>query len=212
MGRTLLPLLPLLALIALSCGDNAADPADQPPGPETFETFLYGFARAYAVEDSVAYDAYLDSGYTFELLEGEADPDFPEGHWDRAQELAIAGNMFHGRVNEDGKSVRDIDLDLTLIGSAEDRTSYPEKPAGETWYRVTAFVDLLVVANDPDDPSGLLHFIVESNQIFVVRRDPSGSGRYLVYKQIDQQPGAKAESKPGTATGTSWGSVKSYFR
>jgi hypothetical protein len=211
MSRTFLPLLPLLVLIALSCGDSMS-PADQPPGPETFETFLYSFARAYAVEDSVAYDAHLDSSYTFELLEDEADPDFPDGHWDRAQELAIAGNMFHGRVNEAGKSVRDIDLGLALIGSVEERTSYPEKPPGETWYRVTAFVDLLVVVNDPEDPSGLLHFIVESKQIFVVRRDPSGSGRYLVYKQIDQQPSAKAETTPGAATGISWGSVKSYFR
>jgi hypothetical protein len=166
------------------------------------------FAQAYAAMDSARYASLLDSRYTFELLEEEPDPDFPEGWWDRAEELAIAGTMFKGRANPDGQTVRDIILDFQIKSSVVDNTSYPDKPEGEVWHRVAAVVDLRVIANDPCDPHGVMNYLVNSDQIFVVRPDPGHASRYLVYRQIDQPSINKAA---GTQD-ESWTSVKLLWR
>jgi hypothetical protein len=54
---------------------------------------------------------------------------------------------------------------------------------------------------------------VNSDQIFVMRPDPAHAGRFLVFKQTDQEPINKSGEVEGTNTEeTSWGAVKSLFR
>jgi hypothetical protein len=190
--------------------------------PHTFqgtpnEMIEHEFPYAYSTRDSVRYASLLDSRYLFELLPEEVDPDMPNPWWDLAEELAIAGKMFKGRFGEDGVRAQSIHLDLTTKTLVVDNTLYSGKPVGETWYRATATVDLRVVAEDPSssDGSGITNFIVNSDQIFVLRPDPAYTGHFLVYKQTDQGSisGGKGESgmKLGTED-TSWGSVKALWR
>jgi hypothetical protein len=140
----------------------------------------------YADMDSVKYEEALDDAYTFELLEEEPDPDFPEGWWDKIEELAIAGNMFKGRANPQNQTVEDILLALHIRSNVVDNTNYPGKPPGETWYKVTTYVDLRVIADDPADPSGVMNFVVNSDQIFVCRPDPDADSLWTIFRQIDQ--------------------------
>ncbi|MFH1680533.1 MAG: hypothetical protein ABIH26_07805 [Candidatus Eisenbacteria bacterium] len=182
--------LSLFLVVVIGCGgDDAVDPGgpgDNTPGPETPELSIQSFAREYAEMDSAGYASYLDANYTFELLPEEVDSDDPRGWWDRTEELEIAGRMFNGRYNDQGQKVNRIDLTLQVKSKVVDNTGYPGKPPGEIWYKVVCFVDLKVVVEDPSDPEGIVNFIVFSNQDFIMRPDPSGAERYLVYKQKDQ--------------------------
>lgn len=186
------------------------------PAPESFEGFAANFAREYSERDSVAYEERLDAGYVFELLADEVDPgDSNSGWWDRAEEIGIAGRMFAGRYNPDGIKVYNVDLGLVLKSDpVVDNTPYEGKPAGETWYRATTFVDLVVSTENPAAPDGggILHYLVNGDQIFVLRRDPGGSGRYLVVRQIDQDPIGKTGGGPNATERASWSGVKSLFR
>ncbi|MBM3320073.1 MAG: hypothetical protein FJY73_05290 [Candidatus Eisenbacteria bacterium] len=207
-------LLVFFLSIVIGCGgDDAVDPGDNTPDPETPEMSIESFARAYALMDSTAYASYLDEEYTFELLPEEIDPNDPQGRWDRNEELDIAGNMFHGRFNSRGQQVVRIVLALDVKQSVVDNNTYPGKPAGETWYWTTCFVDLVVTADDPNDPEGIINYVVLSNQVFIQRPDPSGAERYIMYKQIDQRPINKTRASAAERVeGMTWGAVKSLFR
>ncbi|MFH1679906.1 MAG: hypothetical protein ABIH26_04600 [Candidatus Eisenbacteria bacterium] len=206
----------VLIVFVIGCGeDNPADTGGNgnPPGPETAEMSIRSFAREYAERDSAAYASYLDADYTFELLPEEVDPNDSLGYWSRSEELAIAGTMFHGRSNDRGWKVNRIDLDLVGKSMSVDNTGYPGKPAGEVWYKVTAAVDLKVVVDAPSDPEGIINFIVLSEQIFIMRPDPSGAERFLVYKQKDQPSINKGPAGLFPATEkANWGAIKSIFR
>ncbi|MFH1681682.1 MAG: carboxypeptidase-like regulatory domain-containing protein [Candidatus Eisenbacteria bacterium] len=168
--------------------------------------------RAYSTMDSARYAALHDSRYRFTLLPEEVDPDDPLPYWDLGEELTIAGRMFSGWENADGRSVDRIALDLLAKTVVVDTTSYPEKPPGETWHKVTAVVDLKVVTEDPSDPEGIINFIVLSDQIFVVRPDPAIEGRYLIVRQNDRPSVNKGAGEGTHGTESSWGMVKSLFR
>lgn len=171
--------------------------------------------EACSNEDSASYDAALDEEYTFELLPLDSDPSQPSPWWEKPEELRIAGNMFESRYNDDGQRVVRIALDIVERSDAVDNTNYPGKPPGETWFRVTALIDLLVVVEDPADPYGVINYVVSSDQIFVVRPDPDDASLWVVYKQRDQEPINKRllQAAFGSSTEqTSWGSVKELFR
>ncbi|MFH1681683.1 MAG: hypothetical protein ABIH26_13710 [Candidatus Eisenbacteria bacterium] len=178
----------------------------------TFQTtpdaFLPDFADAYAAMDSALYASFLDARYRFELLPQDVDPDSTP-FWGTATELKIAGRMFGGRWSDNGARVNRIALDFGPAEVLIDTTSYPGKPAGETWHRVTALVDLKVAAEDPEDPEGIINFIVISYQVFVVRPDPFHPERYLVTHQIDQEP---LNVKPRGTEESSWSALKSIWR
>ncbi|MFH1278632.1 MAG: fibronectin type III domain-containing protein [Candidatus Eisenbacteria bacterium] len=169
--------------------------------------------QAYSRMDSASYAAALDEGYLFELLPSDVDPGDPNPWWDLEEELGIAGNMFNARYNDDGQRVDRIALEMTERSIAVDNTNYPDKPPGETWYKVMALIDLLVVVEDPNDPAGIMNFVVASDQIFTVRPDPADESLWVVYKQVDQEPINFGKTAAGRGTEeTSWGSVKSLFR
>ncbi|RPJ42930.1 MAG: hypothetical protein EHM19_09675 [Candidatus Latescibacterota bacterium] len=217
MKRTIALLGLALLATSLACEEELTDPGDNnPPGDETFEMWARNFAKEYAERDSSGYTAYLDPSYVFELLASEVDPDVPSsGWWDRTEELEIAGRMFTGRYNDDGIKVNGIDLALQLKTTpVVDNDYYQDKPEGETWYLATTYVDLTVVTQNPNatDGSGFVNYIVNCDQKFVLRRDPSGSGRYLVRKQTDRPPINKALDGGGDTEESSWGGVKSLFR
>jgi hypothetical protein len=142
----------------------------------------------YTTMDSAGYEEALDEAYTFELLAGEVDPDDPRGWWDKLEELAITGNMFHARFDSLGRKIDRIKLTLDPKSTVVDNNNYPEKPPGEVWWKVTSFVDLLVTMDDPTDPEGILNLVVRSDQVFVCRPDPDADSLWVIYKQIDQPP------------------------
>jgi hypothetical protein len=110
---------------------------------------------------------------------------------------------------------RSLDLSLDLLSAVEDTAYYPDKPAGESWYRVTTFVDLFLLADNPNalDGSGITNLVVNSEQDFVLRRDPGGSGRYLVCRQMDLEPIRKSDAVRANAVEeASWGKLKKLFR
>jgi len=147
---------------------------------------------AYSTMDSTAYADALDEAYIFELLEDEVDPGIPSsGWWERSEELAIAGSMFTGRYNPEGIKVDGIDLKLQLkTNPTVDNTVYPDRPDGEIWYKATAYVDLTVITTNPtaSDGSGIVNYIVNSDQIFVCRPDPDADSLWVIRKQTDQKP------------------------
>ncbi|RPJ42929.1 MAG: hypothetical protein EHM19_09670, partial [Candidatus Latescibacterota bacterium] len=215
MKRTLL-LAPILCgallLLPLACDKDLSDPGD--PEEETVQEFLNRLMLAYSTMDSVAYETLLDSMYRFEPLSNETISDDPEPWIDREEELALVGRMFHGRYNAAGVKVDGIELDLHPKGDpVVDDSLYEGRPAGETWHRMNVFVDLTVVTQNPNatNGSGIVNYIVTSDQIFVVRRDPGGSGRCLSVRQIDQESIGKTAGGPGGVEETSGGAIKLFF-
>lgn len=186
-------------LLATSCvlapggGDPDPDPGGGDIDRKTIENLITKWLPdAYSTMDSTAYADALDEAYIFELLEDEVDPGIPSsGWWERSEELAIAGSMFTGRYNADGIKVDGIDLKLQLkTNPTVDNTVYPDRPDGETWYKATAYVDLTVITTNPtaSDGSGIVNYIVNSDQIFVCRPDPDADSLWVIRKQTDQKP------------------------
>ncbi len=211
-------ILPVFACAILFFGCDKNLPSDFEPEPEEScpnrtELITEELPRVYAAMDSAGYAALFDPDYRFELLDSEVDPDSPNPWWNLVTELDIAGRMFNARYNDTGQRVVGIQLSLTDRTTVVDTTSYPGKPEGETWYKVTAFVDLVVVVEDPNDDEGVINFVVLSDQLLVVRPDPENDGCWLIYKQEDQEPINKNGALPGRRTEeASWGAVKSLFR
>jgi len=171
------------------------------------------FAAAYSTRDSLRYAFLLDSRYRFTPLLDEIDPDDPLPYWTLDEEHAIAGRMFAGTANSRGQIVKRIKLVLDVKTSAVDDTPDPERPPGEIWHRTTTFVDLLVTVDDPEDPEGIMHYVVLSDQVFIARPDPARAGRYLVVRQEDRHPINRMPKGPSRGTEeTSWGRIKSLWR
>ena len=169
------------------------------------------FTAAYTSMDSAAYEEALDASYQFQLLPEDVDPDNPDqAWWDKTTEMIIAGNMFSGRPSGDGQEVRFIDLALDERLTVVDNDAYEQKPAGETWYRVTTSVDLQVVVEDPRDQEGYTNYMVLSEQIFICRPDPDDGEKWVIFRQLDQ-PFINKNRAAGTQD-SSWGKVKNLFR
>ena len=118
------------------------------------------------------------------------DPEDPVEWWDREDELRIAGRMFNSWVNNDGQRVNSITLTLSNIIKRVESTSFGPNlpPQGETWYRVTAGVDLRVLVEDPARPDGETLYLVGSDQEFVTRPDPNEEGLWVIFRQYDKEP------------------------
>lgn len=210
MRRDALPLL-LVALLAASCGsDRGTGPARSLPlRLEDPEEFLGRFAAAYTAMDTAAYFAEIDPSYLFEMDPGEwSSAGLPERSWDREEEAEITRRIFSGARNDRGEWVDGIRADMAPKSVAEDRTAYAGRPPGETWYQVIALVDMEAVIVDPVGRT-ITAYRTRSEQIFVARPDPRGTGRYLVVRQSDRAPTADAgvDSPPVL----SWGLLKARF-
>lgn len=198
--RSLAALALVLLLFAVPYFGCALNPSEKDPGEtipivpgeldRTTRTNLITkyLPTAYTQMDSIAYDEALDEAYIFELLPDDEDPSAPPEWWDRIEELRVAGNMFGARYNNHDQKVERITLSMTVKTDAVDNTNYPGKPPTEIWYKITAFVDLLVVVEDPSDIEGVVNYVVSSDQIFTVRPDPDADSLWVIYKQADQEP------------------------
>ena len=208
------------ALVAagLACDE---DTVFEPPGNEEPEDTLRNsttsliedyFTEAYTQMDSAAYEAALDSCYQFTLLPQDIDPDNPDQDWwDKTTEMTIAGNMFSGRENDERQKVQAIQLSLDEKLTVVDNDQYDQKLPWETWYRVTADVDLIVTVEDPADlEGGITNYIVYSEQIFVCRPDPQDCEKWVIFRQQDR-PFINKRGAPETED-SSWGEVKNLFR
>ncbi|MBN1826659.1 MAG: hypothetical protein JW958_10355 [Candidatus Eisenbacteria bacterium] len=218
MRRTaLFALLFPLALLFLPCCDDddnpvgGGDPDPSPRGAASPESLVVLLADAYNTEDSTDYADLLDSLYVFALDPDNINPGWwTDSTWGKKTECAIAGNMFAGSTNKNGQRTNSICLTFYNITKQVDETPYAGKPAGETWWRVTAWIDLRVEVENPHSPDGVTLFLVASDQEFVARPAPEDRTRWILFRQEDQESYGKAGS--GTAREeTSWGAVKSLF-
>ncbi|MFH1313218.1 MAG: hypothetical protein ABIJ00_08320 [Candidatus Eisenbacteria bacterium] len=222
--RVLFSVVLTIALF-IGCDSGEGDPEDivgpdpgynEPDRSSPTKLVTEYFPWAYTTMDSIAYEAALDEAYVFVPIPGEVDPGDSNQVWGRFEELRIAGIMFNARYNSNGQRLTMINLGMTERLNVVDQTDYPDKPQDEEWRKITVLVDLLVVVEDPSDPEGVVNFIVIANQIFVVRPDPDYVGKWVIYRQIDQEPINKISSdavtpRPATET-SSWSRVKSLFR
>jgi hypothetical protein len=196
----------LLFALALSCG------GDEGTDPESSSlSLLDSLVSSYAHMDSVRYGSLLDSLYWFELLPEDVVPDSASG-WNRAAELRIAGRMFHMRYAPDERRFLGVGLDLRLKSVEIDFAAYDGKPSSETWYRMIAAVDVHLVVEDPHaaDQSGITNYVVDSDQIFVLRPDPLDEERFLIVRQIDR-PSPWMDKRPSGTVDISWGALKKIW-
>ncbi|MFH1277115.1 MAG: hypothetical protein ABIK65_01885 [Candidatus Eisenbacteria bacterium] len=199
------------AMLALSCGsDRGANVARSiPPRLEDPDEFLGRVAAAYTAMDTAAYFLELDPAYVFEMRVDEwSAAGLSARAWDRAGERAVTRRLFTGGRNDEAEWVDEIRMGLLVRSVAEDRTDYPGRPPGETWYRVAALVEIDAVIVNPVEMA-ITTYHVLSPQSFVVRPDPRGTGRYLVARQSDEPPAAVDDT--GSATSLSWGLLKARF-
>ena len=97
---------------------------------------------------------------------------------------------------------------MSNITSRIDGTPYEDKPAWETWWRVTTGVDLRVLVTDPTTPDGETLFLIACDQEFVVRPDPDSSGNWAIFRQYDKEP----YNKSAATENSSWDEVKGLWR
>jgi len=144
------------------------------------------FESAYSHRDSISYEAALDEAYTFHFLQNPKDGFTPD-YWNKQVELSIAGRMFSDLPLGGGQRVLGIDLQLIEKSIVVDHTNYPGRPPDETWYKVTTYVDLLVVVEDPSSPWDIINYVVHCDQIWVCRPDPDADSLWTIYKQEDRE-------------------------
>ncbi len=172
------------------------------------------FVTAYNSMDSAAYRATLDSLYEFVLLADTMD--MIDERWTLAEELRIAGRMFSGWANENAVKVLAIDLDLEVLGQDVSNDFFPDKPEGDTWYKLTSEIDLEVLTQDPSasDGGGIINRIVYSNQDFIVRPDPDDTDSWVIRRQTDRYSITKTAGRVpgGSPEEASWGEIKSLFQ
>ncbi len=166
-------------------GNGGGAKADRSTRQKLLEDY---FKEVYNSQDSTGYEAMLDDRYEFENLPADPDDPLTVESWDKADELRIAGRMFSGWENPEGKKVQAIDLRILFQSEKESNTFFQDQPDGETWYDVVTEVDLTVTVNDPaaSDGSGIVNKVVFSNQNFVVRPDPDAEGMWVIRRQVDQ--------------------------
>ncbi len=169
-------------------GGGGGTKADRSTRQKLLEDY---FKEVYNSQDSTGYEAMLDERYEFESLPSDPDDPLTAETWDKREELRIAGRMFSGWENPDGKTVQAIDLKILFQSEKETNTFFQDQPDGEKWYDVDTEVDLTVTLHVPPsegDGSEILNKVVFSSQKFVVRPDPDESGMWLIRRQVDEQP------------------------
>ncbi len=186
-------LLFAIPLVFAGCnGDDVVAPTgdddDDPPKERlTVDALLTDFfPKYYNQRDSTKYAEMLHPDYQFCLLDRDPDDSEPAECWDRDEELAIAGHMFHGWETNQGAVVQSINLDISLKTTGEDNTMWPDKPAGETWFLSIAAIDLKVFVLD-QGADGFTNFIVFSDQEFVTAPDPNDEEQWVIYRQTDRE-------------------------
>lgn len=199
--------LAVVFVLVAGCDNDLEDPGvyDHPPVLVGVEGFLDTRCRVYSQMDSVAYAACLDSSYEFVPLAKHIPADWPfESPWDRTFDLRIAGDMFNARYNPDGQRVTRIQLVMTVRSIAD------SSAGGDSLLAVLALVDLLVVVEDPTSDEGIINYVCNGDQIFLIRYAPSAPSDWLIVRQIDRMPINKAVPWFGTVE-SSWTMIKVLF-
>ncbi len=217
-ARTTLAALVALASLPLfaGCGDDnkPSNTGDTFMGTRSTPTELLEswLAESYSRQDSARYFEGLDAEFQFKFLDPDAESLRADGFlppsrdwWGRLADLASSGAMFGSQ------NVGDVALDIV---------AEPDGPSAECdgCREVEADVTLSVLI-DPlaADP---LVWIVNSRQVFVVRKDPSDSTLWVLFRQCDRaRSGVRRvalgpSSGPGSTASTedkSWGAIKAAF-
>ncbi len=160
---------------------NPVTPPPPPPSRKTpTELLETWFPDAYNTKDSVRYDQMLLPEFQFEFLLADAEtlrarPDGGglepgQNYWGRTSDLRSTGAMFRS------SNVGQITLDIR----AQDPTPSTDCDACvEVRSEVT-----LSVTTDPGAADPLI-FLVNSDQVFILRPDPGDSTLWVIFRQFD---------------------------
>jgi hypothetical protein len=175
----------LLILLALPifigspfCSDEGGDGGTNgtPPSRTSPEELLTNwFERVYSGQDSILYEEMLDDNFQFNFTEEDANElQLEQPFWGKTSDLKSTGNMF--RSPTVGEITLNIEYDPTqdLEYTGDDCTGCRE---------VSTEVTLQVVTHPPGEDELIL--AVRGRQVFVVKRDPSDTSKWVIFKQID---------------------------
>ncbi len=202
-----------LALLA-GCGDDKPSDSGTVAAPSrgTPDSLLTSWlVNAHSKKDSGAYDAALDSEFTFEFLSEVSDAicqarplacDFkPLQFFRRTNDLRSVGRMF---LRTDIGTIRlqiSTQPDVEYTGS--DCIGCRELDANI----------MLEVTIDPTAPDPLV-VTVNSPQFFIVKPDPADPEQWVLFRQIDMPPPSAKRggaAQPASVEASSWSRVKAYF-
>jgi hypothetical protein len=97
-----------------------------------------------------------------------------------------------------------VELNLLPTLVAPDASVFPDKPAGETWYRVRVENDLEVTEDTLEEIDENTTWSIRNPQEFVVRPDPrpEHEGKWLLRQHRELEPAGRATDF------SSWGMLK----
>ncbi|MFN0152087.1 MAG: hypothetical protein ACKVU1_15405 [bacterium] len=204
----------ILALGALvsGCSDNVGeippmeqDDDDAPLRTTPIELLTSYFETAYSNRDSILYTAMLDSAFTFEFLQADADSlrDVlgEENFWGRTLDLRSTGSLFR---NSD---VTSITLNLAVNANS---VYLGQDCVGCRKLETTVTLRVATVG-DGTEP---LIFTVDSPQTFIAKLNTADS-LWVLWQQIDRPRSAAKTDPSGAGTGVeskSWGEIKGLYR
>lgn len=164
----------LLAICALGGCASDDDPAGTgPPADTDRETPSNLVARwlphVVAARDSAGLEAAVDDGFVY--LSGTGGT--------KEELLDYIGRALAGHPDDGGRKLTEGDLVLFEKGTFLDPAAYEGKPEGETWYKSSVSVDLLLVF---DGPEGRSTDRFDEEMFLVVRPDPDAPHLWVVVR------------------------------
>ncbi len=199
-----------LGALVAGCGDdddaNPMEPIDETPSRATPSDLLTEyFETAYASRDSALYGAMLDSAFTFEFLQSDADSlrDVlgENNFWGTTLDLKSTGTLFRN------SNVTGITLNLQVNANS---VYLGQDCVGCRKLETTVTLRVATVG-DGTEP---LIFTVDSPQTFIAKLNAADS-LWVLWQQIDRPRSAAKADPSGAETSTeskSWGSVKGLYR
>ncbi len=197
-----------LATLACGCGDeddNPMTPDANEPDRSTPSTLLTTFFETvYSTQDSTLYRAMLDSEFTFEFLQADADSlrDVlgTDNAWGRTEDIQSTEAMFANA------SVTGVTLNLLVNSNA----AFPDTIGCVSCRLLEATVTLRVATiGDGTEP---LIYTVDAPQTFITKKDPADSTKWVLWRQHDlarSQPNAFGKTR--AVESKSWGEIKGVF-
>jgi hypothetical protein len=205
--------LAMAAALFAGCGDDDGPihPASAEPDRRTVQAlFTKYFPQAYAGQDSALYARMLHPDFRFGFLEEDADSVL-EGFLDQGAD-SFMGSVWSWGISSDLRSTSNMfsapEVKSIVLNVWVQATEPYVGANCPECLRVTTSVVLRVVTMLEGDEGSMLTLAVDSPQEFIVRRDPSDSARWVLFRQIDKTPPAKTP----VVQSKSWGGIKGRYR
>jgi hypothetical protein len=209
--RRLMILAVMAAMVAAGCGGDEGcrctppppPPPPTPPPQNSPANVIATLQMAYGERKIDLYRKLFAEDFVFVFNTGiPVDPAHPmPDHWDLADELAAASNMFRDEF------VSRVELSSYRLGLLERADSLVYGP--RTW-KVRVDEVHLEVHTYRENGTPLTYVVDRATEVFIFREEPTkpidGSPSWYIFRWEDQP------IEPEKAERTSWGSIKALFR